>query len=343
MIESLRKFWLENESGELFPLNAEQKVLLLNPTGFGLDANESFAVMGDGFYVDTAQEYDKQKTLGGDFLFLMPRPRDTYTNFANWLLSAKALTLVYMPTSTAYRRRIKVASIDKDEIDHPGDITVPISFITLSPWYADDVDTFTLGISSDGFRAMDEADIDESFIEAPLDIDEESLVLDGGEGLEVEGDEPEAETNAESRVWDETTPEDDCTWQRLTETDVLSDGFIIAPRGHLPSSINLKFSGTASNPTIYVIGVNTGTEYGRCAVAASIAGSETLEYSTDVLDSYIRKTSGGTVRDLINAVDVRYNVFPRLPITEPCRVAITSDGAIDGSLSVSVHRYLRGV
>ena len=341
----IRKFWLENAAGELKPLNGEQGIFLENPYGLGIDAGAKYAGGGDGFFIESSDTGDKQIPMGGDLHFLR-EPYALFRSFSDWALRSEKLTLVYQPDTVAFRRRIAISRLTKTEKNTPVSLKVPVEFLPLTPWYTEDRESWTLGITGDGFRVMDEADIDEMFDEAPLDEDEFPLELDGGEGLEAEtgdGTEP-ASADAESRVWDESTSEADCLWQRLTETDALEGYIIISPKGQAPSSMLLTFAGRAEAPAIYILGADSGKEYGRCALRASLSYGETLEYSTQPQDEFIRKRSAsGEVVDLLDAADLQYNIFPQLPTSEPCRVLIASAAQMSGELTVAVQRWLRGV
>ena len=373
----MRLFWLENGSGERKPLNGEEGIFLENPTGLGLESGDAYAGTGDGFFVRTKTAADKQLPIGGDLIFLKPRPYALYTAFMDWVLRSQELTLVYQPATQDYRRRVTLSAADKGEKARTGVLTVPVKLLPLTPWYTQKVETYTLGIEEDGFRVWDDDEDDEGGAddrdesdpeeeepgggeepleqdgagedndrdEEPLEVDEFPLELDGGTGLEAEDETREdAEPVGESRVWDDDTTEASCSWARLTETDVLEDGVVIRAGGHVGASFDLRFTGAATRPEIAVIGAESGTEYGRCALDASTADGETLEYSTSYLDAYVRKrTADGRVIDLLDAADMQHNVFPRLPTTEPCRVLISSESSLRGVLTVAVQRYLRGV
>lgn len=369
-MKRMRLFWLENEDGMLKPLNGEEGIFLQKPTGLGLETGESYATVSDGFYIKT-QTSDKQGSPSGELVFMRPMPYERYKEFIDWVLSAKTLTLVYQPATVAYRRRISLSVINKGEKEKTGVLITPVTFKTLTPWYTEDTELFTVGLVGGGFVVSDEDAQDEDSKgdggeseggegdgddhdegEDPIAGDgEEPLILDGGSGLEPELDANYSEVEDvmdDSRVFDFDEDEDEeeaaCTWQRLTETDAMEGGIIVQPKGHLPSSMHLTYSGVATAPTIYVIGVKTGTEYGRCALDASIGADERLEYSTNELDAYVRKvSSNGVITDLLNAADLRYEVFPQLPTTEDCRVMLTSESAISGTLAVEVQRYMRGV
>lgn len=372
----MRKFWLENEAGKLIPLNGEEGIFLQKPTGLGLETGESYAAVRDGFYIKT-QTSDKQSSPGGELVFMRPMPYDRYTKFIDWVLRAQTLTLIYQPATVAYRRRISLSVINKGEKEKSGVLITLVTFKTLTPWYTEDTERFTVGLVGGGFVASDEdaqeddsrddgeddddpsggggddSDEKDDGDEAPIPGDDGELPFnpDGGEGLEPETDVDSARDEdllEDSRVFDFDEDEDEeeaaCLWQRLTETDALEGGVIVRAKGHIPSSIHLTYYGAATMPVIYVIGVDTGTEYGRCVLKSSIADGERLEYSTNELDAYIRKVSAsGAVTDLLNDADLRYQIFPQLPTTEDCRVMITSESSISGLLVVEVQRYLRAV
>lgn len=306
MIEPLRKFWLENEKGERKPLNGEEGVFFLKPTGLGVELDNSFGRAGNAFFLTETVDPFTQSSMGGDLVFDMPRPHDLYTSFVNWVLQAKELTLGYMPTTTAYRRRISVVSLKKDEPDRPVAITIPFTFVALTPWYTNDDEQFDIDVDVDGgFRVSDD--------------DEE-------EGL--------------SRLWDETSV---CEWYRLVDVDYLTTEILVQPNGQIESSFSLRFQGVLIEPIIEIIGAETNREYGRAAISESFSGDDVLEYPTSQLDSYIRKVRNGVTIDLLNRLDLSYEVFPRLPTTEPVRLVIASDGKLNGNLFIRVQRYMAGV
>lgn len=339
-----RQFWLSNEDGKCYYLNNERGVILYNVKGLGIETGVDFYDLGNGFFKPVDSNKRPQKPITGTLLFHSELPEDEYRNLANFVEDSDALYFHFAPSTKQYMRRVALNFFTKGQLPLPEVLKVPVSFLPLTPWYTNDVEIYSLGVVSDGFRAMDEEDIDASMDEPPLDVDEFPLELDGGEGLEAEVEDVALETlNGESRIWDETTDEDECLWQRLSETDVMEGGIVIQPKGQIDSTFNLSFEGTAVAPTFYIVGTSTGKEYGRLVLSASFSDGERLEYSTSNLNSYARKISRKGAVDLVDSIDASYEAFPRLPTTEPCRIVMTSEGQIDGTMTVAVQRYMVGV
>ena len=70
----------------------------------------------------------------------------------------------------------------------------------------------------------------------------------------------------------------------------------------------------------------------------------TLLFSTDYLDSYVRKLSAsGVATDLLSKIDLDGEPFFRLPLTEPCTLTIAAQAAISGAADVEVFYYYRSV
>ena len=111
----------------------------------------------------------------------------------------------------------------------------------------------------------------------------------------------------------------------------------ITPAGDQPASLVFEFSGAATNPVLTLTGVNSETEYGRCAVTGTVTG---LRYSSQYLDSYV--TDGGG-SDLMDDVSPGYDPFFRVPLSEPCVLRLQASGELSGSATVSVNYFYRSV
>lgn len=119
---------------------------------------------------------------------------------------------------------------------------------------------------------------------------------------------------------------------------------ILAADGHVPAAISVTFYGSAETPEISLTGQLTGKLYGMCRVYDTIAAGETLLFSSDYLDSYVRKISAdGVETDLLAKIDLGDNPFFRLPLTEPCIISIAGQAAISGTADVEVFYYFRSV
>lgn len=118
----------------------------------------------------------------------------------------------------------------------------------------------------------------------------------------------------------------------------------ISPEGHIPAALSVTFYGGAVSPVISLTGDLTGKLYGACRVDDTIAAGETLLFSSEYVDSFVRKlTAEGVTVDLLDKIDLNGEPFPRLPLTEPCTLSITADAAISGAADVLVYYYYRSV
>ena len=132
----LRKFWLENETGDAIPLNGEQGIWLVDPTGLGMASNSSFTDFGHGFFRSVDKNKDPQQTVAGDLYFIDHRnPYVEYKRFADWVVKAETLYLVYQPTSIQYRRKVLLSSITKEELLTQELLKCPVAFYGLTPWF----------------------------------------------------------------------------------------------------------------------------------------------------------------------------------------------------------------
>lgn len=114
---------------------------------------------------------------------------------------------------------------------------------------------------------------------------------------------------------------------------------LVPPDGHIPASWELKYTGKLVNPVVLITGQSTGTVYGRVVIATTIATGETLSISTRYLDSYVRTDTA----DLLPYVDLTYDPYPRLPLSEPVTIGLTANNVITGDLTMTVNYYYRTV
>lgn len=116
----------------------------------------------------------------------------------------------------------------------------------------------------------------------------------------------------------------------------------VNPAGHVPASLTFEFFGAIVNPVLSLIGVNTGTVYGRAAVTASLLATDTLEYSSMYRNSYIQvRHADGSTTDLLDSVDLSGDPFFRAPVTEPATFAMSSDASFTGQGELQIYYYFR--
>lgn len=119
---------------------------------------------------------------------------------------------------------------------------------------------------------------------------------------------------------------------------------IIDPSGHLAGAVYVEYHGIAENPVITLTGETSGTEYGRCSIDGSFTSTMGFKLSTRYEDSYIRKIlSDGTEEDILSEVDLEYEPFFKIPLTEPCVLRLTDSEALHGNLIAKIYYYYRSV
>lgn len=118
----------------------------------------------------------------------------------------------------------------------------------------------------------------------------------------------------------------------------------IAAAGHLPTAVVLRYTGTLTNPIIRLVGTASGTEYGRCVIEVETGGADTLVWSTEFDHARVEVVSAdGAVTDLLGAVDLAHDPFPRPATSEPLLVNLSSETALTRAASVTAYYYYRSV
>lgn len=118
----------------------------------------------------------------------------------------------------------------------------------------------------------------------------------------------------------------------------------VAKGGHVPAAIRMNYTGAILNPRISLIGAQTGKTYGICRIGVQLGSSDTLEFSTLQRDSYARmRTANGAVVDLLDELDLSAEPFFRIPLSEPCTLEISADGAFSGTADLQIYYYYRSV
>lgn len=128
-----RKYYIQNENGERLDLNGVNGVWFFDASGLGLETDNGFADLGNGFF-SMVNAAIPQQTIDGTLLFKGADRARVYQNAVQFLTSAKQLILVFAPISTEYNRRVKVRFLSKGESTRTH-IETSISFAVLTPWY----------------------------------------------------------------------------------------------------------------------------------------------------------------------------------------------------------------
>lgn len=114
--------------------------------------------------------------------------------------------------------------------------------------------------------------------------------------------------------------------------------------GHMNSAMALEYVGPATNPSIRLVGVSSGRSYGQLSLEVTLSESDRLEYSSRYLDSYVRLIGAdGTETDLMPSVDLAYEPWLRIPLSEPVTFVMTASSALPGDATVKVYDYYRSV
>lgn len=311
----MRRFYLENETGERIGLNNEKGIFLTEPSGLGLDFSDNFADLGEGFF-RVSSKGNSQRAMSCKLNFVDRAAYAYYKDFVDWCMKAKKLYLIYgvphymeMQSKSLeyddivtygredgeiqYYAHVEVQSMGKTELTKAGYLEVPASFLYLSPWYlpvSPDVDT--LGMGDKCFRFFD-CYIDEAYL-APLAVKEFEAIIE--------------------------------------------------PQGHLPAAFEISYRGVTVNPVISLIG-ESGKLYGKCALNHSIVyDSTTLMLSTKYDEPYIKKRlASGAEVNLLKYVDLSEEPFFKMPTTERCTLKIEDDDVMNGYLTVKTLYYYRSV
>lgn len=147
----MRKFFLEAD-GVRYGLNREAGYFLTNVTGLGVASETSYeAVNKDGFYLATDRTQSQAQVVG-DLIFCGSAPYTEYKAFADSVLTAEKLLLVYDNAGTEYRAECDISYLTKTEQTAQGLLQCPVAFMLKSLWYTEEILTGTgvVAISAGG-------------------------------------------------------------------------------------------------------------------------------------------------------------------------------------------------
>ena len=134
-----RNFSLVNSGGYVLNL-LTTSILLYDPTGLGFDTDDIYRQVGNRFIFLGAGAV--QQRITGKVGFFGDDPYEAYFQFVQFCDFAP-LTLIYTPnpaggsraSAKQYRRHVRLARVDKAEINHDGYLEVPVEFACLDPWH----------------------------------------------------------------------------------------------------------------------------------------------------------------------------------------------------------------
>lgn len=119
---------------------------------------------------------------------------------------------------------------------------------------------------------------------------------------------------------------------------------VIMPAGHIPGALQILYTGGIVNPRISLVGNQTGKTYGVCSLKAEIPADHYLLLTTTPNGSSVGMIAPDlTATELLNALDLSFDPYPRIPVDEPCTLRIESDSEIPGVATVQVYYFFRSV
>lgn len=128
---------------------------------------------------------------------------------------------------------------------------------------------------------------------------------------------------------------------------------LLAPAGHIPAALVLRYHGAVEKPVLRLVGASTGKVYGICAlnagVGVSLGATDTLEYSTLQTDCHVRRISAdGEETNLLPFVDLSQEdtsreIYFRLPVTESAVLSLESPAAFSGEAELTVYYFYGSV
>lgn len=136
------------------------------------------------------------------------------------------------------------------------------------------------------------------------------------------------------------------TRARLMEERYPTANFTVYASGQKPAAFRIRYTGSLVNPTIYLSGVSTGTNYGEVKLLDyETDPGDTFLFSSEYDGSYIKRiTSDGQEIDLLdNVEDLTKTIFPHIPTTEPCQLRFVSSSVLSGEIKIEVLSYYKGV
>ena len=137
----MRKFYLLLD-GTRYPLNGENHIRFVTPAGLGATMADQYAESNDGFF-RRVDRRGKQEYITGELVFSGGGAYAKYKTFADALLRADKVQVIYDPNGTEYTADVSVNFLTKTESVADVYMTIPTSFTLLSPWYRDETLTGT--------------------------------------------------------------------------------------------------------------------------------------------------------------------------------------------------------
>lgn len=131
----MRKYYLENESGERFGfLDIDNGIYANNHDGHGFSYNASYTKVGDMFVANSRE--DSQGSMSFDIQFTGRNQLKNYAQFCDFVNSASELYLIYIPyDEKEFKRDVDIASVDDGGMKN-GIYTAKLKLACKSLFYA---------------------------------------------------------------------------------------------------------------------------------------------------------------------------------------------------------------
>ena len=130
----MRKFWLENETGEQLSLQSDS-IFFCYPEGLGWNSDAEFGTPNNGFFVATQYQTEQPNILGT--LLFRGEAYQNYESFLAWVNNANKLNMIYSPyDGKTLSAEVVLQYIEKSDLRPGGVLECPVSFLAKTPWSA---------------------------------------------------------------------------------------------------------------------------------------------------------------------------------------------------------------
>ena len=133
----MRYIKLKNSAGAEYDITSKNE-LFHDIQGLGFSEDGQYKAIGDVWVLNSVS--NQQSPISGDICFGYEEdPYGTFNTFANFIRETP-LTFLYFPkglTGKCYRKRVRVSSLEKGELNEYGVLDCPVEFLPQTPWYTE--------------------------------------------------------------------------------------------------------------------------------------------------------------------------------------------------------------
>ena len=133
----MRYIKLKNSAGAEYDITSKN-ALFHDIQGLGFSEDGQYKAIGDVWVLNSVS--NQQSPISGDICFgYEGDPYGTFNTFANFIRETP-LTFLYFPkglTGKCYRKRVRVSSLEKGELNEYGVLDCPVEFLPQTPWYTE--------------------------------------------------------------------------------------------------------------------------------------------------------------------------------------------------------------